>query len=157
MSDFYSQIQTAVMTMIRDSGDLPEIKTWETDIRDALFAGDQLSKGFSANELPAVNVTAEGDVTESEPFTAGEIRYLVPVVVLVVARGQRKADVRAALRSMQWRMERLIHGARRSDNTLGDNAVVYGTVRTSLAVVEDKPLHFGVAQIEFTVLKVVPV
>lgn len=157
MSDFYSQIQSAVLAMLRDSGDLPEVQTWETDIRDVLFAGDQLSKGFNASELPAVNVTAENDVAESEPFTAGEIRYAVPVTVLLVARGQRKAPVREALRGMQWRVEKLIHGARRSDNTLGENAVVVGTVRTSLAVVEEKPLHFGVAQIDFTVLKVVPV
>lgn len=157
MIDFYGQIQQAVMQLLRDSGTLTEVKTFEADVRDALFVGDQLSKGFSADELPAINVTAENDATESEPFTAGEIRYNVPVTVLIVTRGQRKAVVRAELRGLQGEAEKLIHAARRSDNTLGENAVVFGTVRSSLAVVEEKPLHFGVAQIDFTVLKVVPI
>lgn len=155
MSDIYSEVEQAVLEMLRDAPNLAGVKTFEADIREALFSGELPARGFNPGELPAINVSAMAEPCESEPFTAAEIRYQVPVTVLIVTRHQEKGAARSAARAIQWEVEKLIHGARRSANPLGPSSIVTGPVRSSLAVVQDRPAHFGLAQVDFTVTKVV--
>ncbi|GIU80181.1 MAG: hypothetical protein KatS3mg005_3419 [Bryobacteraceae bacterium] len=156
MSDIYFATEQAVLDMLRQAPGLAMVKTFEADIREAFFSGESPARGFNPGELPAVNVSAVAEPCESEPFTAGEIRYQVPVTVVIVTRHQDKGLARSAARAIQWEVEKLVHQARRSANPLGPNSVVTGPVRSSLAVIQDRPAHFGLAQVDFTVTKVVP-
>lgn len=156
MSDIYVAVEQAVLDMLRQAPGLAGVKTFEADIREALFTGESPARGFNPGELPAINVSALADPCESDPFTAGEIRYQVPVTVLIVTRHQDKGGARSAARAIQWEVEKLVHGARRSANPLGPSSFVTGSVRSSLAVIQDRPAHFGMAQVDFTVTKVVP-
>jgi hypothetical protein len=156
MSDIYIAAEQAVLDMLRQAAGLSMVKTFEADIREALFSGESPARGFNAGELPAINVSAVAEPCESEPFTAGEIRYQVPVTVLIVTRHQDKGAARSAARAIQWEVEKLVHGARRSANALGPDSIVTGPVRSSLAVIQDRPAHFGLAQVDFIVTKVVP-
>lgn len=154
--DIYLEIEQAVFEMLRPAPGLSSVRTIEVGIREALFLGDQPARGFNPGELPAINISAVAEPAESDPFTAGEIRYVVPVTVLIITRDQDKSVARSSVRSLQWEVEKLIHQARRSANALGPNAVVTGVVRSSVAVVQERPAHFGLAQIDFSVTKVVP-
>lgn len=155
MSDLYQEIESAVLAMLQASPSLSGVRTFEADIREALFAGDKLSRGFRPEELPAINITAMSEPVQSEPFTAGELRYTVPVSVVIVTRGQDNGTVRAAVRALSFEVEKLLHQARRSDNPLGQGAMVAGPVESSVAVIQDAPLHFGIAEVKAQVVKVV--
>lgn len=155
MSDIYIEIEQAVLEMLRQAPGLAGVRTFEAGIREALFSGEAPARGFNPAELPAINVSAVAEPCESEPFSAGEIRYQVPVTVIIVTRNPAKGSARSSARAIQWEVEKLVHQARRSSNTLGANAVVTGLVRSSLVVIQDQPAHFGLAQVDFTVTKVV--
>jgi hypothetical protein len=139
--------------MLQAAPSLSGVRTFEADVRDALFAGDKLSRGFRPEELPAINVTAMSDPVQSEPFTAGELRYLVPVSVVIVTRGQDKGSVRAAVRALSFEVEKLLHQARRSDNSIGPGAMVAGAVESSAAVIQDAPLHFGIGEVKAQIVE----
>lgn len=151
----YTDLETAVLELLKASSGLVDVKTFEADIRECLFAEVALTKGFRQEELPAVNVTAQLEPSRTVSITAGEVEMAVPITVVVVTRSQRKKEARTKAQGLAAAVETALNAARKSDNGLGQNAIVSGDVATTIAVVDDKPLHFGIAQVEAQILKVV--
>ncbi|GMU21152.1 MAG: hypothetical protein AMXMBFR13_12450 [Phycisphaerae bacterium] len=155
MIDFYAQIESGLLAILQDAPGLTGVRVWETEVREVLFTGEALSKGFRGEELPAVMITAALDPSRSSPFTTGQIQYKIPAQVLIVTRAQKGRDARAEALGLARAAEAAIHGARRSDELLGPNTFVTGEVVSSFVVVEQKPLCFAVASIAVEVTKVV--
>lgn len=156
MIDIYADVEASVLDLFKADDSLKEIKTFETGFRDALFSQEQLVKGFSSAELPAIAVSAEGEPVKSSPFSRGQIRYIVPVQVVILARGQVKAEVRRQLRGLQWTVEQLVSVARQN-SILGINRLVMpeSEVSATINLIPSAPLYFGIATVEFSVLQVV--
>lgn len=155
MSDFYTQIEAGVLSILQDAPGLATVRTWESEVRDVFFTGEAFAKGFRPEEMPAVMVTAVLEPSRSSQFTTGQIRFAVPVQVLVVTRAQKTRDARAEVVSLARAAEAAIHGARRTDDRLGSNTFVSGDVVSSFVLVEQKPLSYAVASIAVEVTKVV--
>lgn len=155
MSDFYAEIESGLLAILRQSPGLERVRVWETEVRETLFTGESFSKGFRAEEMPAVMITAALDPARSSPFTTGQIQYRIPAQVLIVTRAPRPRAARAEALLLARAAEAAIHGARRSDGRLGPNTFITGELVSSFVVVDQKPLCFAVASIAAEVTKVV--
>lgn len=155
MNDFYSSIESGLLAILRETPGLESVRVWETEVREVLFTGEALSKGFRSEEMPALMITAVLDPSRSSQFTTGQIQYKVPVQVLIVARAHKTREARAVVVSLARAAEAAIHGARRTDERLGPNAFVSGEVVSSFVLVEQKPLSYAIASIAVEVIKVV--
>jgi hypothetical protein len=154
--NFFTETEMAVLSILQAAQGAEEIHTWEDELREVLFSGEQLSKGFRLAELPAVMVTTSQDPTRSSQFTSGEIRYAIPVQVLLITAAQQKEDARSMLLGLMRTLERALHQARRSDS-LGPNTFIADDLVSSHVIVQDRPYHFAVGNITAMVTKVVEV
>jgi hypothetical protein len=152
-----SDIEAALLDLLRAGNNLASVKTFEADIRECLFSGDKLIQGFRPEELPAVNVTAQLKPASSEPFSSGEAKHTVPVTIVVITKATRKKDARSAALQYQESIVTVLDAARRSDGRIGRNTLVTGELESSSVVIEEKPFHFAIATVEGTVLKVVEI
>lgn len=152
--NFYDDIESAVMEVLQAADCAGSIRTWEDELREVMFTGGQLSKGFTIGELPAVMVTLSQDPVKSYPSTSGEITYDIPIQVLVVTCGVRREAARADLAAMLRSFERSLHQARRSDG-LGYNAFIHDDLLSSFVLIHDRPQHFAVGNITAIARKVV--
>ena len=152
--NFFTEVEQAILTLLQNADCAGEIRTWEAELREVLFTGEQLSKGFGARELPAVMVTTSQDPTRSAPFTTGEIRYQIPVQILVVVAATKREAARDEVLRLIRSMEAMLHQARRSDG-LGLNTFIGDELLSSHVVVQDRPHQFAVGNITATVWKVV--
>lgn len=152
--NFFTEVEQAILALLQTADCAGEIRTWEAELREVLFTGEQLSKGFSVRELPAVMVTTSQDPTRSAPFTTGEIRYQIPVQILIVVSATKREAARDEVLRLIRSMEAMLHQARRSDG-LGINTFIGDELLSSHVVVQDRPHHFAVGNITATVWKVV--
>lgn len=155
MSDLYTDLEAAIIAVLRGAAGLDSVKTFESDVRECLFTGDKLSAGFRSDELPAVAVTAELEPAKRRPFTAGEVELTIPVSAIAVCRAQRPTDVRAQARTVQLAIESALDQARKSDSGLGANTIVTGEFASTIVVVQEKPHCFAIGETKFQVLKVI--
>lgn len=155
MTDLYDDVEKRVLALLKAWDGLRTVRTFEAEVRESLYSADQPVKSFQPTELPAIQVTAVNNPTESEPFSAGEMKYSVPVTVFVIVRGTVKDQVRRDLRALQFEVEKCLNRARRSTDELGVNAVVMGRLQSTVAVAQDSMFYFGLGQVEATVVKVV--
>jgi uncharacterized lipoprotein YajG len=155
MSDLYTELEGALAAMLRGCAGMASVKIIETSVRECLFSGDKLSKGFRAGELPAINVTAQLKPSKSRPFSAGEKEYEIPVSIVIVTRAQTPKEALAKVYALQNAAEGVLDQARKSGNPLGTNVFVVGDVTGDAAPVLDPPAAFAVCTLEATVLKVV--
>jgi hypothetical protein len=155
MSDLYTDLEAAIIALLRGAEGLAQVKTFEADVRECLFTGDKLSQGFRSEELPAIAVTAELEPAKRGPFTAGEVELTIPVSAIAVCRAQRPTDARAQARVLQLAIEKMLDQARRSDSGLGANTIVTGEFASTIVVVQEKPHCFAIAETKFQVLKVI--
>lgn len=155
MSNLYTELEAAIITMLRTAVGLESVKTFEAEVRECLFTGDKLSQGFRPGELPAIAVTAELQPTKQGPFTAGEVELTIPVSLIAVCRAQQPTAAREQARELQRAAEANLNLARRSDSGLGANAIVTGDFASTIVVVQDKPYSFAIAETQFSILKVV--
>lgn len=156
MSDCCTEVETALVAMLREANSLRQVKTVEATIRECLFTGNKLIQGFQGEELPALNVSSELKPYTRGPFTAGEIELTIPVSVMAIVRAPSAADARARVREMQAAIEAVLDKARRSDSGLGANTIITGDVQSSLVLIEEKPHHYAIGETQCQVLKVVP-
>ena len=155
MSDLFTTIEDALLAMLQAAPGLVGIQTWETTIRECLFAGDKLTRGFSPGELPAINVTAQLKPSRSRPCTAGEKEYEVPVNIVIVTRAGTAKDALRDVYELKDAVESVLDQARRSGNALGANTIVSGDVTADAAAVKDTAQVFAVCTVETTVKMVV--
>jgi hypothetical protein len=148
------ELETAVLEILKASDTAQRISTWESELRECMFTGEQLARGFRTEELPAVMVSTALDPTKSSAFTMGEIRYAIPLQVVIVTRSTRKEEARAELLGLMRSLEVPLNQARATSG-LGDNTFVVDELLSSHVVVQDKPHCFGVGNITATVMKVV--
>ena len=153
MSWSATQLENDILRILRMADGVDGVRTWESELREVFFTGEQLSKGFRSEELPAVNVTTAVDATRSTQFTAGEIQFVIPVQIIAVTRSPRKDEARSSVLTLLRALERPLNAARRTDG-LGPNTFVIGDLLCTHDVVQDKPHHFGVGNITITVQKV---
>jgi hypothetical protein len=147
VSDFYTDVEQAVLEKLQAAPGLAVVRTWEADIRDVLFSGEKLSKGFSTEEIPAVNVSAMQGAVTASPHTTLETQYTIPVTVVVVAKGQTKKAARAAARELQAEVEQVMNAARSSAGQFLPNTWVKGDLTLDIAIVADQPYHFAIAEV----------
>jgi hypothetical protein len=152
--NFFTETENAVLAVLQGAAGADAVQTWEDELREVLFTGEQLSKGFRLAELPAVMVTTSQDPTRSSQFTSGEIRYVIPVQILLITAAQKKEDARTAVLGLMRAMEAALHAARRSDS-LGPNSFIADDLVSSHVIVQDRPYHFAVGNITAMVTKVV--
>jgi hypothetical protein len=157
LSDVRSDIEGAVLEALRETRGLEGVKTWETSVRECLFARDTFTKGFRAEELPAVTVAGQLKPTLRNAFSAGEEQQTIPVTVMIVTRAQRARDAMAAAAELQDVVDGVVRGFRKSGNSLGPNVVVMGECSSSATYEVEAPLAFGISSCEFTVLRVIEV
>jgi hypothetical protein len=155
MSDLYTDLEAAIIAILRGAAGLEEVKTFEADVRDCLFTGDKLSQGFRGDEMPAIAVTADLQPTKQGPLTAGEVELTVPVSLIAVCRAQRPGVARAKAREIQGAAEAALNLARKSDSGLEANTIVTGQFSSTIVLVQEKPHSFAIAETQFQVLKVV--
>jgi hypothetical protein len=152
--NFFTETENAVLAVLQGAAGADAVQTWEDELREVLFTGEQLSKGFRLAELPAVMVTTSQDPTRSSQFTSGEIRYVIPVQILLITAAAKKEDARTAVLGLMRAMEAALHAARRSDS-LGPNSFIADDLVSSHVIVQDRPYHFAVGNITAMVTKVV--
>jgi len=155
MSDVYTDTEHAVLAILQSAHGLDGVKTFEDEIRECLFSGDKLIQGFRPEELPAIAVTCMLAPCKSAPMTAGEIRYFVPVTVLVIVRSNDAAAARGRATDLMRQVETLLHQARRSNAGLGANAFVTGDLVSSVIVAPENPFYFAVGTVSAEITKVV--
>ena len=154
--NFFTETEAAVLAILQAAEGAEAIQTWEDELREVLFTGEQLSKGFRLAELPAVMVTTSQDPTRSSQFTSGEIRYVIPVQILLVTAAGKKEEARGAVLGLMRTLESALHQARRSDS-LGPNSFISDDLVSSHVIVQDRPYHYAVGNITAMVTKVVEV
>lgn len=151
-----SQLEEGILALLRAAPGLQLVRTFEPEVRECLFSGDKLIDGFRAEELPAVNVTAQLQSLNSIPFTASEIGYEIPITVVSIVRAQKKDEARQTAAALSEEVQRVLNAARKSDSGLGANTLVIGTVAAEAVVlIEQKPHHFALCEVKAMVLKVV--
>jgi hypothetical protein len=155
LSDIYTELETNLVAMLAAAPGLEGVKTIEADVRECLFSEAALTGGFGANELPAIQVSAEIRPSKRHSFTASEMELEIPITVVVVTRAQRKKAARESAREMQLAVEKALDQARRSANPLGMNAIVTGEITSTIVVVENKPHRYAIGETQAEVLKIV--
>jgi hypothetical protein len=151
----YSDLERDILASLRADPSLAGVKTFSEELRECLFTGDKLTQGFRPEELPAIRVTAQEKPSTSAPFSVGEIAYTIPVTALVITRGGTKQEAHERALAMQEPLLANFQCMRKSGNGLGENTFLIGEISTTSLVIEEKPVHFAVAQIEAQFLKVV--
>lgn len=154
MTVSYSAIEIAVLDLLKNTPELAGVKTFERTVRECLFSGEKLTQGFRSEELPAINVTSELEPGRSEPFTTGEIKYTIPVSVLIITKHLNKAQARRDLQVLIQVVEKVLNAARKTDG-LGLNTLVMGEIVSSVVVAEENPHHFAVGNVTASVIQVV--
>ncbi len=150
----YASIEISMLELLKSSPQLNMVKTFERTVRECLFTGEKITSGFRPEELPAINITCELEPTNSTPFTTGEIRYQIPLTVIVIVKHQQKVEARRQLLELMAIIEKIVNRARKTDG-LGLNTLVMGDVVSSVVIAEDHPHHFGVGNITASVTQVV--
>lgn len=156
MTDFYTQIEDAIVAVLQASPDLTAIRTWATEIPEGFYVGQPLAKMFRSEQLPAVMVTAVFEPTRSRPASHAEILYAIPAQVILVTKSPKKRDARAQAISLLRPMEAALHQLRYTSASLGSNTFLYGDLSSEISTVEAMPVSFGLASITAEIHKVVP-
>ena len=154
MSDRYTDLELATINMLKALPELAGVKGWQSGLQDSLITGDAISKGFRPEELPGVVVMAALEPCSSEPRTAADIQYMIPVTVFLIGRADKPQRVREQFFPMQAAIEGAFHLARKSVNALGTDALVMGTLDSSLLVLHSHPQFYGVVEVTAKVMKV---
>ena len=152
-----TDIETALKTLLQADGALATVTTFETNLRECLFAEEKLADGFRAGELPAINITAQLKKKSSEPITCGEVQHLVPVTIVIVCGAQRAAEARTQAEWLMAEVERMLNGQRASGSVFSPNGWITGPIDTDLLRVDSKPLRYAIATIDCTVSKIVSI
>lgn len=135
-----SDLEAALLTLLKASPALAGVKTFEAEVRDCLFADEaRLIQGFEPASLPAINLSGQLDPTIRSPFTAGETQHDVPFSIIVVTKAQNRGAARRAAKALQEGVEDLLDSLRRSGNVLGQNALVMGDVTSSITTIQHSP------------------
>ena len=135
----FSDLEDGLVAMLKGSPGLEGVKTFETSVRECLFSGDKLTQGFRTDELPAINVSAQLKPSRSNPFSAGEKQYEIPLTVAIVTRATKGKLALQAVYELQTAVEGILDQARRSGNALGANVLVTGEVTSSATTIFEKP------------------
>lgn len=153
MPDLYTAIEAAVLDRLQAWPGLSSVKTFERQMRDALYADQRGAKGFAPAECPAIAVSATEESIEAEPWSTGQMQYRVPVTVVVVTRNQTKEAARAEARELQREVERVVNAARVSRNAF-DGMPVQGALTVSMNVISDAPGFVAMAGVRCEVTAV---
>ena len=152
----HSGLEVQLITVLKAAPGLASIKTFEAEIKDALFVGDKLSQGFTSGALPAINLSMNLTPTKSSQFTAGEKRYDVPLTVVVITSSGNLTTARDNSIEYAFAVEAALNDLRRSGNPLGRNILLTGDISVGAAsVVHEKPMAFAWVSIEATISVVV--
>ena len=147
-------IELAVLALLK--GQLRECKTFECGLRQALFTGDKLSKGFRVEELPALQIEEGLNAERSRPMNIGEMRHLIPVrIALVVTSIADLNECRATGLALQRRAHEALSKARRS-GVLGSGLWVTGDIEATSNVVQEERF-FCVPELKVEITKVVDI
>ncbi len=157
MADRLSDLEAAILAKLQADPVLAtSVKTFEADIREAVFAGERLTKGFRGGELPAVGVSAQLSAPTSRPVAASEVEWTIPVAVACVARNRNKNAAMAAAREIQDRVAAVFNAARASAGQFAVNTCVRGDLSTPAYVIEEEPYNFGIASVEAVIIQFAP-
>jgi len=151
----YAEIETNLLAQLQADAGLSAVKTFESDLREALFEESKLAKGFEGVQLPAISVSAHLAPTKSTPFSAGETSHVIPVTAVVITRNMRKKTALSEAIDLAERVEAVLEGARRSDGRLGANVFVTGEIVWNSTVVSASPYSYALVSVEAQVLKIV--
>lgn len=156
-SDFYTEIDAALAAYLRAWPDLAEVRTIESDVRDAIFedSAPLRIQAFRADELPAINVSVQISPAASRPRTSTRLTYEIPLFVAVVVRATTGQAVREQARRFQREVEAALHLLRGTNQVLGHNCNLTGDLVSSPPVISigDQTIYSGVATVEGTVFK----
>lgn len=151
----YSDLEQSILASLKADPALSGVATFSNELRECLFTGEKLTQGFRPEELPAIRVTAQEKPSTSAPFSVGEIAYTIPVTVIVITRGGTKQEAHERALGLQEPLLANLQSMRKSDNGLGLNTFLIGDTSATSLVIEEKPVHFALAQVEAQFLKVV--
>jgi hypothetical protein len=151
-----SDLEAALLALLKAEDGLSSVRTFEADIRDCLFTGEKLTQGFRSTELPAVNLSATLDPTQRSPFTASETQHEIPVSIVVITKALNRKDAQLAAKGLQEAIEDVLDRLRRSSNTIGNNTLLFGNVTSSVTTLQDDPHCFAVGTTAAKITKITP-
>lgn len=148
----HDELETSLLSLLRNDKQLSVVKAFEAEIKDALFVGEKLSQGFRDGQLPAINLSVSIAGTRGNQFTAGEIRYEVPVSIAVITRALKPNDARKQAVLLGFTVLQILQPLRRSGNVLGRNIILVNDVTSSPAsVVHEQPNNYAWVTIDATI------
>ena len=152
--DLLSDIETRLVQWLSGHAELASVRTFEAELRPALVGGEELTKGFPDQDLPAINLVAGLEDTASEPRSMTQSTIKVPVSIVVVVKGETRVEARRKCRGIQDALELVLNRARRSDNQLGYNTVLVGEMRSSCNWEQNGPRYYGLGETKVTIQRV---
>jgi hypothetical protein len=151
-----SDIEQALLKLLKAEPRLREVKTFEADIRDCLFTGEKLTLGFRIGELPAVNLSATLDPTQRSQFTVTEIQHEIPVSIVVITAAQKRKAAFDAAKELQEGVECVLDRLRKSANGIGHNTLLFGNVTSSVTTIQESPHCFAMGTTSAKITKITP-
>ncbi|HZL56930.1 MAG TPA: hypothetical protein VFC21_07605 [Bryobacteraceae bacterium] len=149
-----SDLEDALIALLKAEPGLASVKTVEAEIRDCLFSGEKLTQGFRDTELPAINLSATLDPTQRSQFTASEIQHEIPVSICCIARALKRKAAYNAVKEIQEAIENVLDRLRKSSNAIGNNTLLFGNVTSSVTTIQDNPHCFAVGTTAAKITKI---
>lgn len=157
MFDFYSAIDAALADYLRQIPGLADVRTVESDVRDAIFEDSAALRiqAFRVDELPAVNIGVQVSPAASRPRTADRLTYEIPLFAAIVTRATGAAQAREQSRQIQREIEAALHLLRGANTVLGHNCEVRGDLTSSPPILArgGNGAFTAVATVEGTIFK----
>lgn len=110
MSNVDQDTEDAVLALFQADDDLvAAAKTLVTDLPETLFSAVDWTELFAEDMLPAVVVLASGESGADNAATYGEIRHEIPLQVIAVVKGTKKATVRNDAQELKGHITRILY------------------------------------------------